>query len=268
MTGRCKPMAGLHLLPFFGNTFFSPIKVQLIMRKTIVFLTCMCLQIPAFGQDRDSGKIIPYDSTEYYQRLFADNSEFDIRKFTPMPEYGRRELIDAIKPAPGYEYWEWRDSDGDAVLMQKPGELVAYQGDRTYGALVALKVPESGFFAGGHHMPQYSYIVAVAGDFTEDEDLTVEMIDSEEKLIGFLGAVDNIGEVLLHSMAHGYSADRSSPVTGAYREENDRYLLYLYRRSKKDARSDESVKAILYKTGKFEVVGSVVYKTSDTLAWP
>ena len=69
-------------------------------------------------------------------------------------------------------------------------------------------------------------------------------------------------------MAHGYSADRSSPVTGAYREENDRYLLYLYRRSKKDARSDESVKAILYKTGKFEVVGSVVYKTSDTLAWP
>lgn len=239
------------------------------MRKTIVFLTCMGLQISAFGQDGDSGKIIPYDSTEYYQRLFADNSEFDIREFTPLPEYGRRELIDAIQPVPGYQYWEWRDSDGDAVFMQKPGELVAYQGEPVpYGALVALKVPKRGFFAGGHHMPQYSYIVAVAGDFEVDEELTVDMIDSEEKLIKFLGAVDNLEEVLLHIMAHGYSADNGSPVTGAYREENDRYLLYLYRRSKKDARSDESVKAILYKTGKFEVVGSVVYKTSDTLVWP
>lgn len=238
------------------------------MQKLILFLIFMCLQISVFGQNEDSRKIIPYDSTKYYQRLFADNSEFDIRKFSPLPKYDRQVWINAIKPVSGYNYWEWRDSDGDAVFMQKPGKLVAYQGDRIYDALVALKVPESGFFAGGHHMPQYSYIIAVAGDFAVDGDLTVDMIDSEEKLIEFLGAVDNIEEMLLHIMAHGYSVDRSSLITGAYREENDRYLLYLYRRSKKDARSDESVKAILYKTGKFEVVNSIVYRTSDILVWP
>lgn len=240
-----------------------------MMRNLILCLATLLLRIPAFGQGDDSGQIVPYDSTNYYQRLFADGSQFDLRNFTQLPQYELRELAGAIKPVSGYKYWEWRYSDADAVFMQKPGKLVAYRGERVpYGGLVALKVPRSGFFAGGHHTAQYSYIVAVAGDFAAEEDWTVDMIDSDTKLIAFLGAVDNLEEVLLHSRARGYSVDRSSLLTGAYREETDRYLLYLYRRSKTDARSDESVKAILYKTGKFEEVGSVVFRTADVLSWP
>lgn len=131
-----------------------------------------------------------------------------------------------------------------------------------YGALVALMVPRIGFFVEGHPSIFYSYIAAVAGDFAVDEDLRVDMIDSDEKLIEFLGTVDNIEEVLLQIRAHGYSVNRHSPITGAYREENDRYLLYIYQ---SNSRSDESVKAILYKTGEFEIVSSVVYKVSDVL---
>lgn len=112
-------------------------------------------------------------------------------------------------------------------------------------------------------MIYYSYIVAVAGEFAVDEELRVDVINSDEKLIEFLGTVDNIEEVLLQIRARGYSVNRRSPITGAYREESDRYLLYLY---KSDFYNDVSVKAILYKTGKFEVVSSVVYKVSDSFS--
>lgn len=230
------------------------------MQKLILFLAFMCLQISTFGQKHNSRRIIPYDSTAYYQRLFADDSEFDIRKFTPIPEYDQRELVEAIKPIPGYKYWEWRDYS-DIYSMQRPGELVAYQGERDpYGGLVALMDPKWGFFVGEGSLISYSYIVAVAGEFAVDEEMRVDMIDSDEKLIEFLGTVDNIEEVLLQIRARGYWVNRRSPITGAYREESDRYLLYI-----EDPRSDESVKAILYKTGEFEVVSSVVYKVSDVL---
>lgn len=120
------------------------------MRTLISFLIILCFHVPASGQNGRFRKIIPYDSTAYYQRLFADDSEFDIRKFTPMPEYDRRELVEAINPIPGYKYWEWRYSDGNAVTMQRPGKLVAYQGEQVpYGALVALMVPRTGFFVEG-----------------------------------------------------------------------------------------------------------------------
>lgn len=231
----------------------------IIMRTLISFLIILCLHVPASGQNKGFRKIKPYDSTKYYQRLFADDSEFDIRKFTPIPEYDRRELVEAIKPIPGYKYWEWRYSN--TYTMQRPGELVAYQGERDpYGGFVALMDPQRGFFVGGGPSISFSYIVAVAGEFAVDEELKVDMIDSDEKLIEFLGTVDNIEEVLLQIKARGYWVNRRSPITGAYREESDRYLLYI-----EDPRSDESVKAILYKTGEFEVVSSVVYKVSDVL---
>lgn len=232
----------------------------IIMRTLISFLIILCLHVPASGQNKGFRKIRPHDSTKYYQRLFADDSEFDIRKFTPIPEYDRRELVEAIKPIPDYKYWEWRDYS-DIYSMQRPGELVAYQGERDpYGGFVALMDPQRGFFVGGGPSISFSYIVAVAGEFAVDEELRVDVINSDEKLIEFLGTVDNIEEVLLQIKARGYWVDRRSPITGAYREESDRYLLYLY---KSDFRNDVSVKAILYKTGKFEVVSSVVYKVSD-----
>ena len=229
--------------------------------RTITFLICSLFTISAFGQGRNILEAIPFDNTKDYQKLFADDTEFDIRKFKPLPSFKKAYnhnkwlLVDAINPVRGYVYWECRYTPPDDV--GKIGQLVVYKGDRTYGKLALLK-SNWGFFVECLPSMCYSYIVAVRAD------KSVELIDGEEKLIEFMGAVDNMEEVLLHIKARGYWYDEDTLIGGAYREESDRYLLYLMEYSSFPV-TFKSVKAILYKTGKFEVVSEVIYKMDDIM---
>ena len=90
----------------------------------------------------------------------------------------------------------------------------------------------------------------------------MDIINNEKKLIGFMGTVDNIEEVILQIKANGYWFNYDTLIGGAYREEKDRYLLYI-NESCECPLTFKSVKAILYKTGVFEVVSKVTYFASN-----
>lgn len=223
------------------------------MKKIILILVCAMCMVSACDQT--------YDRTERYMKSFADNTQFDIRKFKPFPTFeeeykqSRWILIDAIKPDSGYVYWECRYFGPDEV--DHKGKTVVYNGDQSYAYLASDKQPAGlGFFIECLPNVCFSYIVAVR------EDKTVDLIDSEEKLIKFMGAVDNIEEVLLQIRANGYGFDRDALIGGAYREEEDRYLLYLLEYSRTPV-TYRSVKAILYKNGKFIIKSKVTYKKMD-----
>ena len=203
----------------------------------------------------------PFDSTEYYLKLFADDSEFDIRKFKPLPSldnwtYGRWSLIDAINPSIPYAYWECRHSRYNGMMPDKE-QLVVYNGDSiTYSDVAKQYKADFGFFVECHPGICFSNIIAVR------HDKTVDIIDDDKKLIQFMGTVDNIEEVILQIKANGYWYGDDTLIGGAYKEEEDRYLLYL-REWIGCPFTFKSVKAILYKTGKFEEVSKVTYLLTD-----
>jgi hypothetical protein len=251
------------LLLSLGKRKMNSMKIGLsaICVLCLGFFACFSPRVSR-NRPSDVEAFTPFDSTRYYRRLFADDTEFDIRGFRPLPPIKKNydewkwRQIGAINPVPGYAYWECRKCYLRLNGQRDP--VVVYRGDQSiYGRIVARqKDLASGFFVECDPLVCYSYIVAVR------DNESVDLIDDEKKLIGFMGDVDNMEEVMLHIKANEYWYDEDTLIGGAYKEESDRYLLYLLESSDWPV-TYTSVKAILYKTGKFEVISKVTYKKLD-----
>jgi hypothetical protein len=184
------------------------------------------------------------------------DSAFNISRFAVIPEKyrvtERQSLFREVNPAVKYDYWELHyvqffDPVVDLVLLYK-GDSVKYHPV----AVRHVAKPKRGFFRECLPLICFSYIVAVKGD-------SVETIGDEADLIRFIGAIDNMEELVLNIKAHHFGFDSQDKRGGAYFEKKDEYLLYLLE-YKQCPVTYSSVRAVLRKTGELEVLGKEVYK--------
>ena len=167
-------------------------------------------------------------------------------------------LIDKIVPEGHYKYWECVFSEVLNPFDPHPGRgrVVVYNGDIDYAPIAHTISSKYGFFFGCRPLGCSSYIVGVK-DGNE-----VDLIDSEQKLLAFIGHIDNLEEVVLNIKANGYWFDSDTLIGGAYRERKSDYLLYL-RESSSAPVTYRSVRAILTKQGYLTVLDRTVYRQEN-----
>lgn len=200
------------------------------------------------------------DKVEAIDSILAnDSNNFDIKNFRALPKtyaYGNRAyLIDKITPSTDYAYWECVYKDG--LIENNRGSVIVYNGDTLRYSSIAKRInSDDGFFVECHPGICFSYIVGVRSNNI------VDIIDSNDKLVNFIGHIDNIEEVILMAKLNGYWFDPDTIIGGAYLERENDYLLYLL-----DFMSTpvtyKSVRAILTKKGNFRKIDKIIYKQTD-----
>lgn len=134
--------------------------------------------------------------------------------------------------------------------------MIVYNGDSGYASVAERINVEWGFFVRGHLAIEYSFIVGV-----KDRN-QLDLIDSDRKLVSFIGRVDNLEEAVLIAEANGYGFDPDTLVGGAYKERANDYLLYLME-EESWPETYKSVRAILTKDGHLTVLDKVIYRQTD-----
>ena len=219
---------GLSNLPFLNRGY---------VMKSILFTLILCAAMGGRSVGQTGG-----------------DSAFDISRFAVIPEKyhvsERKSLFREVNPAVKYDYWELRyvrffEHREDVVLLYK-GDSVKYH------PVAVRHVAKTGFFMECAPSICYSYIVAVKGD-------SVETIEDEVGLIRFIGAIDNMEELVLNIKAHHFWFDNQDKRGGAFFEEKDEYLLYLLEYDQ-CPETWRSVRAVLRKTGELKVLGKEIYK--------
>jgi hypothetical protein len=189
----------------------------------------------------------------------VNTQDFAIKDFKALPrEYNYKDrayLIDKIAPTTNYAYWECVFKD--ALTDSNRGKILVYNGDSHKYSSMAQKVnSKNGFFIECHPGICFSYIIGVRSD------MTLDLIDSNEKLKKFIGHIDNIEEVILMAKINGYWYDSDTIIGGAYRERANDYLLYLLDYSS-TPETYKSVKAILTKDGDLRLIEESIYKQTE-----
>ena len=175
-----------------------------------------------------------------YERIF------DITNFSPIPPRfsNQREILySQINPDSSYDYWE----------VNEAGRLTTYKGDSSKYASLAKKYHcgREGFFVECMPMVCYSYIVAFKNG-------KPKLICTEKDLATFIGRIDNLEEAILIAKVNNYWYDEENKKGGAYIERKDDYLLYLLDWSSNPV-TYKSVRAILNKSGRLEIIDKKVY---------
>lgn len=188
-----------------------------------------------------------------------DSNDFDINNFKAFPKFyannDRAYLIDKISPSTDYAYWECVYKD--ALMDNNRGSVIVYNGDSlSYSSFAKRINSQKGFFEECHPGICFSYIIGVRFD------KTIDIIDSSDRLIKFIGHIDNIEEVILTAKLHDYWFDPDTIVGGAYWERENDYLLYLLDYTSTPI-TYKSVKAILTKKGDFRLIDKKIYKQSE-----
>ena len=185
----------------------------------------------------------------------VDTHDFAIKGFKALPrEYNYKDrayLIDKIVPTTNYAYWECVFKD--ALTDTNRREIIVYSGDSHKYSTMAQKVnSNNGFFVECHPGICFSYIIGIRSD------MTIDLIDSNEKLKMFIGHIDNIEEVILMSKINGYWYDPDTIIGGAYKERENDYLLYLLDYSSTPV-IYKSVKAVMTKDGDLRIIEKSIY---------
>ena len=168
-------------------------------------------------------------------------------------------LIGKIIPDTHYDYWECVYNSPNDVFTNCRGRVTVYKGRAEVAGIARLTCSEQGFFVECQPLICFSYIVGI-----RDRN-RIDLVDSEQKLLGFIGSIDNLEEVVLSVKANGYWIDPDLMVGGAYVERTNDYLLYLSE-SNSVGGIYKSVRAVLSKTGKFTVLDKTIYK-QDSMKW-
>lgn len=223
------------------------------------------------GQGVSSGGSVKEDTGDYrvaermdtmpFHMVAPFRSEFELQTgFKPFPrsfaEQDMVYLIDAIIPDVPYKYWECVRKRDEDMREHRRGSVIVYNGDSAYASVAEGIYAERGFFIQGHFVPEYSFIVGV-----KDRN-QIDLINSDRKLVSFIGRVDNLEEAVLIAEANGYGFDPDTLIGGAYKERANDYLLYLM---EVDSWPEtyKSVRAILTKDGHLTVLDKVIYRQTD-----
>lgn len=223
------------------------------------------------GQGVSSGESVKEDTGDYwvadrmdtmpFHMVAPSRPEFDLQTgFKPFPrsfaEQDEAYLIDAIIPDVPYKYWECVRKRDEDFREDRRGSVIVYNGDSAYASVAERINAEWGFFVRGHLAIEYSFIVGV-----KDRN-QLDLIDSDRKLVSFIGRVDNLEEAVLIAEANGYGFDPDTLIGGAYKERANDYLLYLM---EVDSWPEtyKSVRAILTKDGHLTVLDKVIYRQTD-----
>jgi hypothetical protein len=189
------------------------------------------------------------------QSAINDSLDFNLKGFNPFPEiynsYDKTSLINKIIPDSKYKYWEcWFKH----VTNRSKGRLMLYKGDNLlYASKIQNIKSKFGFFPECHPGLCFTYIIAIK------DDGLIDTVDSEERLIKFIGHIDNIEEVILLAKCHGYWFNSDTLIGGSYKERENDYLLYLFDSSSFPG-AITSVQAILSKDGSLRVLNKEIYK--------
>ena len=134
---------------------------------------------------------------------------------------------------------------------------MVYNGDSlNYAKIIREVNSNQGFFVECHPAMCFSYIIGV------NENAQITTIDSENKLVKFIGRIDNIEEAILISKINGYWYDCDTIIGGAFKERENDYLLYLMEYDSWPV-TYKSVRAILSKEGVFKVLDKTIYKKTE-----
>jgi hypothetical protein len=180
---------------------------------------------------------------------------FVLKKFKKIPKefddgnWGN--LIQKIIPSKKYKYWECRRYE-DFI----PNKIIAKSGDTSQQQKIKAINCNSGFFRQCLPGSCFQFIIAI------NQNDSIEVIDREEKLRGFIGEIDNLEEALLVAKSYGYWFDKNNKIGGAYRILDGDYYLYLLSYSQTPV-TYTSIKVILKKNGQLKLVDSKVYKKTN-----
>jgi hypothetical protein len=157
-------------------------------------------------------------------------------------------FIDKIIPSKRYKYIECIYHN----FGTQRGTLLATLGDSvSYSKKVSNYYSYSGFLYNSLEMGDNYYFIAV------NEKDSIEIIDNQSKVLTFLGKIDNIEEAVLVVMIKGFYFDKINKKLCAFKEINDSY--YFYTAEEKNC-IIYSIRAVLKKTGEFNIVDKTLYK--------
>ncbi|MEQ9425631.1 MAG: hypothetical protein RJQ09_14495 [Cyclobacteriaceae bacterium] len=191
--------------------------------------------------------------------LFAQNDldkQYEIDKFKPFSKYSTRtELYQGLSPQDSIRYFE--------VIFYSPGiipekQLLVYKGDSSMFRNITKGLePTSGFYIECDPGICFTYIVAI------DKNDSLVVIDDKNELRKFMGTIDNQEELLLRVKSEGLWYDQDTIIGGSYLEREEDYLLYLMEYSSWPV-TYRSVRALMTKSGEFEVIDkSIYYQTNE-----
>ena len=172
----------------------------------------------------------------------------------------RTELFGKIIPNEDYVYWEVIYMDigfPESENENFRGKVIFKNGDENkFNHLTQNTNSYSGFFSECTPGICYTYIVALT------KDSKIKLINTEKKLIEFIGEVDNETEVFMNISANGFTIDSDTNIASSYKEQKNDYLLYMASFSE-GLDSTWSIKAKLEKTGSLEIINKELYQTLE-----
>ena len=186
----------------------------------------------------------------------VDSDAFNIKYFTPLKKrYEYEDLISKIIPDSEYAYWEYVFKTPQSPDYR--GKVTVRHGDSLRYSSIAAKInADDGFFHGCLPSRCFSYIVGIRAD------KTIDLIDDGYKFESFIGHIDNIEEAISIVRVNDYWYDTDTIIGGAYKERERDYLLYLLEYDNIQG-THASVKAILTKEGKLNIIDKNIYKEGD-----
>jgi len=223
--------------------------------KTYLPLLLIILLFPNCGINQQTKGDQEKINYEQYLKI-TDSIDFDLPTFRKLRISSRESLVDKIQPAKNYKYWEYIFKDNLSTPDYR-GIIMVYNGDRlNYAKIIREVNSNQGFFVECHPAMCFSYIIGV------NENAQITTIDSENKLVKFIGRIDNIEEAILISKINGYWYDCDTIIGGAFKERENDYLLYLMEYDSWPV-TYKSVRAILSKEGVFKVLDKTIYKKTE-----